>query len=130
MRSLVGVLVGALSLLAVDPALAHSGSGSVGGLTAGFMHPLTGIDHLLAMIMVGLWAAQLGGRALWVVPLSFGLLLAIGGGAAMVGITLPQVELVIALSVVILVAVIAGCVRVPPAVAELGRASCWGRGWQ
>jgi urease accessory protein len=117
MRSLVGVLVGALILLAVNPALAHSGSGAVGGLAAGFMHPLTGIDHLLAMILVGLWAAQLGGRALWIVPLSFVLLLAVGGGAAMMGITLPQVELVIAFSVVILGAVIAGRVQAPAAVA-------------
>lgn len=119
MRLMMSAIAGAMALLAVSPAAAHTGLAPIGGLAAGFMHPLTGIDHLLAMIMVGLWAAQLGGRAFWIVPLSFVLLLAVGGGVAIMGILLPQVELVIALSVVALGVMIAGRVRAPVALAAM-----------
>lgn len=68
----------------------------------GLAHPLSGLDHILAMIGVGLWAAQRGGRALWLVPLTFVVVMAVGGLLGFLGITLPYVELGIAGSVLIL----------------------------
>jgi urease accessory protein len=69
---------------------------------AGFVHPFTGLDHLLAMIAVGLWAAQLGGRWTWAVPLSFVGAMAAGGALGFAGIELPLVEPMIAASVLVL----------------------------
>jgi urease accessory protein len=85
------------------PALAHTGGGGVlGGFVAGYSHPLFGIDHMLAMLAVGMWGAQLGGRAVWVLPVAFPMLMALGGAAAILGMTLSHVELGIAGSVVVL----------------------------
>jgi urease accessory protein len=67
----------------------------------GFTHPITGIDHVLAMVAVGVLAAQLGGRALWLVPLSFVGLMMVGGALGMAGIAVPFAELGVALSVVV-----------------------------
>lgn len=83
-------------------ALAHTGVGSTAGLAHGFVHPLSGIDHLLVMIAVGVFAAQLGGRALWAIPASFVAIMAIGGALGMAGVALPFVEIAIAVSVVVL----------------------------
>jgi urease accessory protein len=69
---------------------------------AGLAHPVTGIDHILAMIAVGVMAAQLGGRALWLVPLGFVVVMAVAGGVAMAGLQLPLAEVGIALSVIVL----------------------------
>lgn len=69
------------------------------GFLSGFLHPLLGFDHLLAMVAVGLLSVQIGGRAVWTVPLAFLVFLAIGGGLGLVGLPLPQVEGAIALSV-------------------------------
>jgi urease accessory protein len=63
-------------------ALAHTGVGSTSGLVHGFMHPLSGLDHQLAMIMVDIFAYQLGGWALWLVPLTFISVMALGGGSS------------------------------------------------
>jgi len=68
----------------------------------GLAHPLSGLDHILAMVAVGLWAAQRGGRALWLVPLTFVLTMAAGGVIGFLGLSLPYVELGIASSVLIL----------------------------
>ena len=92
---------------------AHPGHG--GGLVAGITHPLFGLDHLLAMVAVGVWAFQLGGRAKWLVPASFVALMAVAGGVGMAGIALPMVESGIATSVLILGLLIAFSVRVTPA---------------
>ena len=86
-------LVFAVAVLAANPAFAH---GFVG---PGWLHPLTGPDHMLAMLLVGAWSAQLGGRALWTVPSAFILAMAIGAGAATAGIVLPCGELAIAVSI-------------------------------
>src|ERR1700752_4234255 len=83
-------------------ASAHVGAGSTHGFFAGFAHPLTGVDHVLAMIAVGLFAARLGGRALWLVPSTFVSVMALAGVAGMQGIELPFVEIGIGLSVVVL----------------------------
>ena len=81
---------------------AHVGVGDTHGFMHGFGHPLGGLDHILAMVAVGLFAAHLDGRALWLVPLTFVSVMAIAGGFGMVGVGLPYVEIGIGLSVVIL----------------------------
>ena len=97
-------------LLASVAAQAHTGLGDASGFVHGFSHPIGGIDHVLAMVAVGLLAARLGGRALWLVPLSFVAMMVVGGACGIAGIGLPLVEIAIALSVVVLgVAVGAGC---------------------
>jgi urease accessory protein len=88
-------------------ASAHVGVGDTGGFAHGFMHPIGGIDHILAMVMVGLFAAQLGGRAMWLVPAAFVGVMAIGGVVGFSGLPLPFVELGIGLSIVVLGAAVA-----------------------
>ncbi|HSK41222.1 MAG TPA: HupE/UreJ family protein [Arenibaculum sp.] len=118
------VLPAALVLAAVSglpaAALAHTGAVTGGaGFIAGFAHPLFGLDHLLAMFAVGLWAAQLGGRALWAVPASFVGAMVLAGAAAMAGAALPAVELGILGSVVVLGLLVALQPRLPLAAATL-----------
>ena len=83
-------------------AWAHVGIGSTSGFVHGFVHPVTGIDHVLAMVAVGMFAANLGGRALWAVPLTFVSVMAIGGALGIAGIGVPFVEAGIAISVIVL----------------------------
>ncbi len=96
----------ALSLVAA-PAFAHTGAGTAGGFAAGVAHPMLGLDHLLAMVAVCAWGALLGGRAVWLVPAAFVVAMLAGGALAMSGIALPMVETAIALSVVVLGALVA-----------------------
>src|SRR5262245_63993192 len=103
--------------LAPSAAVAHVGVGSTSGFTHGFMHPLSGLDHQLAMILVGLFAYRLGGRALWLVPLTFVSVMAIGGFLGVMGVPIPFVEVGIALSVVVLGAIVAIGVMAAVAVA-------------
>ncbi len=98
-------------------ALAHTGVGSTSGFAHGFLHPLSGLDHQLAMIMVGIFAYQLGGRALWLVPGAFVLFMALGGVLGVTGVDVPFVEIGIALSVIVLGAVVAFDVKAPVAAA-------------
>jgi urease accessory protein len=91
----------------------HEGAGFVHGL----LHPLGGIDHILAMVAVGLFAAQLGGRALWLVPASFVTAMAVAGAVGMTGLSLPHVEAGIALSILVLGAAIALETAMPVAAA-------------
>jgi len=98
-------------------ALAHVGVGSTSGLAHGFMHPLSGLDHQFAMVLVGTLAYQLGGRALWLVPLAFVSAMAFGGVLGVAAAPMPFVELGIALSVVLLGAGVAFGVKPPVAVA-------------
>ena len=90
--------------VALAPAIAsaHTGIGATTGFLHGFWHPIGGIDHVLAMVAVGLFAAQLGGRALWAVPATFVAVMATGGALGMAGVALPAVEVGIALSVLVL----------------------------
>lgn len=81
-------------------ALAHAGHGNAGGFAHGFIHPMGGLDHVLAMVAVGLYAALLGGRALWLVPATFVGVMALGGAVGAAGYPLPYVEIGIALSVI------------------------------
>ena len=105
------------AFLAPTAALAHTGVGDTSGFMHGFMHPLGGLDHQLAMILVGIFAYQLGGRALWLVPLTFVGVMAIGGLLGVAGIPVPFIELGIALSVIVLGAIVAFGVKVPVAAA-------------
>jgi urease accessory protein len=106
-----------VAFLAPTAALAHTGVGDTSGFMHGFMHPLGGLDHQLAMILVGIFAYQLGGRALWLVPLTFVAVMAFGGFLGIAGIPAPFVELGIALSVVALGAIVAFGVKAPVALA-------------
>jgi urease accessory protein len=109
-----GLAVIALILGSIGPAFAHAPGAAGAGLAAGFAHPLLGLDHVMAMIAVGLWASQLGGRALWLVPASF--VTAMAAGAALAAVTtLPAVELGIVGSVVVLGALVACAARLPGA---------------
>lgn len=103
MPKLLSLPLLALALLALAPeaAMAHAGH-AAGGFSLGFMHPLGGLDHVLAMVAVGLFAWHLGGRALSLVPLAFVATMAVGGAIGMAGASLPLVEIGIALSVVVI----------------------------
>jgi urease accessory protein len=105
----------ALILGTVGAAQAHTPGATGAGLAEGFAHPLLGLDHLLTMAAVGLWAAQLGGRALWLVPVSFMTMMAVGGLAALAGFDLPAVELGILGSLLALGALVATAARLPVA---------------
>ncbi|MFG1340786.1 HupE/UreJ family protein [Xanthobacter autotrophicus] len=98
-------------------AFAHTGVGATHGFDAGFAHPMGGLDHLLAMVTVGIFAYQLGGRAIWAVPVTFIALMAVGGALGISGIDVPFVELGIGLSVVVLGAAVALGVKAPLAMA-------------
>jgi len=106
-------LAAAISLLSLSaaPAFAHLNPEEHGSLLAGVSHPLFGADHILAMVAVGLWAAQLGGRALWLVPSAF--VGTMGFAAAIAGAPLPFVEPVILASVVVIGLLAAVALQVP-----------------
>jgi len=113
-----GLLLLALWLFP-STASAHQETGTVWGFTSGFVHPLTGLDHITAMVAVGLWGAFLGPPAMWVLPVVFPLVMAFGGALGVLGVPLPGVETGIALSSVILGSVVALAVRPPLWVAAL-----------
>ena len=92
-------------------ASAHIGDHSHMGLVEGILHPFTGIDHMLAMVAVGLWASQLGRPALWLLPLTFPVVMAAGAAIGFSGSALPWVEIGIAASVLVLGAAVAFAVR-------------------
>lgn len=104
-------LTGLLLLLA-GPALAHTGNVG-GGFASGFVHPLFGPDHVVAMVAVGLWGAFLGAPAIWLLPVVFPLVMAVGGALGILGVPLPGIEIGIALSAVALGLMVAGAVRPP-----------------
>lgn len=112
-RILTAGAVAAGALAAASPALAHTYGVHGSGFGAGFAHPLGGLDHILAMVAVGVWAAQIGGRAMWLVPTAFVAAMIGGGAIGMAGVPLPMVELGIVASVVLLGALIALQSRLP-----------------
>jgi urease accessory protein len=107
------LVVAAVAGFAPD-ALAHPGHG--GGLAAGLTHPFTGLDHLLAMVAVGLWASQLERPAIWTLPVVFPAMMALGAALGTGGVTMPWIETGILLSVVVLGAAVALRVQAPLAV--------------
>jgi urease accessory protein len=105
------------AVLLTGTAQAHVGVGDTHGFEHGFMHPISGFDHILAMVAVGLFAAHLGGRALYLVPLSFVTMMSVGGVLAMMGMPLPFVEVGIGLSVVVFGIAVAAGLNLPVAAA-------------
>jgi urease accessory protein len=99
-------------LLDSSPALAHTGSGS-GGFVGGFLHPVFGPDHVVAMVAVGLWGAFLGPPAIWLLPIVFPLVMAGGGVMGILGVPLPGVEIGIAISAIVLGLMVALAARPP-----------------
>jgi len=100
-------------MFASSAALAHSGDGANGGFGAGFMHPILGWDHVVAMVAVGLWGAFLGRPAIWVLPVVFPLVMAFGGALGVIGVPLPAVETGIAASAIVLGCMVALAARPP-----------------
>ncbi len=100
-------------LFAAHPAWAHTEAGVAGGLLSGVLHPLTGLDHMVAMVSVGLWGAQLGAPAIWLLPVAFPLVMALGGVLGVLHVPVPQPELMIALSAVGLGLFVALSLQVP-----------------
>jgi urease accessory protein len=103
----------AAGLLVAMPAWAHEQAGQAAGFVAGMLHPVSGLDHVLAMVAVGLWGAQLGAPAIWLLPVTFPLVMAFGGFLGLVGVPLPGVEFGIALSAIALGAMVAAQTRPP-----------------
>lgn len=110
-------LLFALLLCAATAARAHSDEVSAGGFVSGYLHPLTGLDHLLAMVAVGIWGATLGRPLVWALPVAFPLLMVVGGVLGIAAVPLPYVEPGIAVSVVVLGLAILTAWRAPVAVA-------------
>jgi urease accessory protein len=94
-------------------ALAHAQGGEAAGLLDGLRHPVSGADHVLAMVAVGMWGAQLGRPAVWLLPVTFPMVMALGGMVGLMGIALPGVEIGIAGSAIVLGAMVAWEARPP-----------------
>jgi urease accessory protein len=119
-RSFSVPLLVALALAAMPyPAFAHVAQGQAAGFLTGLRHPWSGLDHVLAMIAVGLWGAQLGNPALWVLPVTFPMMMSLGAVMGLIGMGLPGVEVGIALSSLLLGGMVMGEVRPKLAVAVL-----------
>lgn len=109
-----------LPALLCGEALAHAEPGLAGGFGSGFMHPILGADHLVAMVAVGLWGAQLGRPAIWILPITFPSVMALGALLGILGVPLPWPETGVALSAVALGVLVATGTRLPfPAAAVL-----------
>jgi urease accessory protein len=106
-------ILAAAGLVCSSTAVAHTGTGLAGGFVPGFMHPFSGLDHLLAMICVGLWGAFLGPPLIQVLPIVFPAMMVGGAALGMLGVPLPPVQLGIALSVLVLGGCIALAIRAP-----------------
>ena len=96
------VLIAMTAMVCGDAAFAHTETGAAGGFLSGLAHPIFGPDHVIAMIAVGLWGVFLGAPAIWVLPIVFPLVMALGGVFGMIEVPLPAVETGIALSAVVL----------------------------
>ena len=106
-------------LLAPAVASAHPQAGVARGFATGFLHPLSGLDHIAAMVAVGLWGAQLGAPAIWLLPVTFPLVMAFGGFLGLIGVPLPGIEIGIALSGIVLGLMIVFSIRPPLSVAAV-----------
>jgi urease accessory protein len=111
-----------LFVLLVTPcyALAHVGQGDVaGGLVSGLAHPVMGLDHVVAMVAVGMWGAQLGAPAIWVLPVTFPVVMAFGGVLGALGVPIPGIEIGIAASAIALGAMVAFAAHPPLSLAAI-----------
>ena len=118
-RSIVPATLSLYLIFMASTARAHGETGNVGGFLSGFGHPLTGLDHIVAMVAVGLWGAFLGGRAMWTLPVVFPVVMAFGGAFGVLGVPLPGVETGIALSGVVLGLMVTFAAKPPLWVAAL-----------
>lgn len=105
--------------LAAGMASAHEGTGVAGGFASGFLHPILGWDHVIAMVAVGLWGAFLGKPAIWILPIVFPLVMAFAGALGVMGVPVPAVETGIAVSAVVLGVMIAIAAKPPIAIAAV-----------
>ena len=119
MSSAVRRLLLAAGLVIASSAVGHEQQGQAAGFITGLLHPVSGLDHVLAMVAVGLWGAQLGAPAIWLLPVTFPLMMAFGGFLGLVGVPLPGVEIAIATSGILLGAMVALQARPPLVVATL-----------
>jgi len=106
-------------LLWAQSALAHPQKGEAVGFLTGFRHPISGLDHVLAMVAVGLWGAQLGAPAIWLLPVAFPMVMAMGGMLGLMGVPLPGIEYGIAASAILLGAAVLFELRPPLAIAAI-----------
>jgi urease accessory protein len=113
MRRFHSLLVAWIILSFTGMVYAHEGAGVTGGFVSGFMHPVLGWDHVIAMVAVGLWGAFLGAPAIWILPVVFPLVMAVGGMIGLMGVQVPAVETGIAASAVVLGAMVAIAARPP-----------------
>lgn len=111
--------LGILLAVICSPALAHTGVGLAGGFLSGFTHPILGWDHVVAMVAVGLWGAFLGQPAIWVLPVVFPLVMAVGGALGVAGVPLPGVEAGIAISAIVLGLLVLFAARPPLSLAAV-----------
>jgi urease accessory protein len=118
-KSVIPMAAMAVLLLVPDSAWAHVESGQAGGFFSGLSHPVSGLDHVLAMIAVGLWGAQLGRPAVWLLPIAFPMMMAFGGMLELMGVPVPGIEVGIAVSGIVLGALILGETGMPVAGALL-----------
>ena len=102
-----------LLLLVPARALAHVTGDVAGGLASGFLHPVSGLDHVVAMVAVGLWGTQLRRPAIWILPVTFPIVMAFGGALGVRGVPMPPVEVGIASSAIVLGAMVALSARPP-----------------
>ena len=114
--SIAKILSSSVFLLVSGAALAHPSHEHSSSFMTGFAHPVGGLDHLLAMVAIGLWAASMGGRALWAIPAAFVVTMLLGGGLAVAGLSVPFVEQGILLSVIVLGALVLFAKHLPTAV--------------
>ncbi len=115
------IFISAICILAFYPsyAFAHAQKGAVAGFLTGLGHPLSGLDHVLAMVAVGLWGAQLGAPAIWLLPVAFPMVMAMGAMLGLMGMPLPGIEYGIAASAILLGAAVMFEVRPPLAAAAI-----------
>jgi len=107
------VAVAGIAALVASPAWAHAQPGQAAGFLNGLRHPVSGLDHVLAMVAVGLWGAQLGAPAIWLLPVTFPMVMAFGGFLGLLGVPLPGVEIGIAASAILLGSMVAKEARPP-----------------
>ncbi|MFC1657167.1 HupE/UreJ family protein [Candidatus Moduliflexota bacterium] len=119
LNSVVWFLVLAGYLVFTPSAHAHVQQGQAVSFVTGLEHPWSGLDHVLAMIAVGLWGAQLGNPAIWILPITFPLVMSLGAMMGLLGIPLPGIEIGIAVSAIVLGTMILGEVRTKLAVAVI-----------
>jgi urease accessory protein len=108
-----------LVILCAQCAFAHPQKGDAVGFLTGFRHPISGLDHVLAMVAVGLWGAQLGSPAIWLLPVAFPMVMAFGGMLGLMGVPLPGIEYGIAASAILLGAAVMFEMRPPLAAAAM-----------